>query len=230
MSSGLYLEKKKERKWIRNAVLGTLAFLIVVSIYYGYQWFTNGDQPPLIPLPAAALADPTIDESPVRQSDIDSYKVPANHPRYISIPALNIKNARVQTVGLTSNNTLDTPKNISDTAWYTKSALPGQGYGAVVIDGHNGGVTRDGVFAGLNTLKDDDEIIIERGDGKEVVYKVVENRTMSLQQANTTGMKDLLTPYDTSKEGLGLITCAGKWIPRDKVFDKRVLIRAVVSE
>jgi hypothetical protein len=38
-----------------------------------------------------------------------------------------------------------------------------------------------------------------------------------------------MQPYDTSKEGLGLITNAGNWIPRDKVFDKRILLRAVLT-
>lgn len=207
--------------------MGFLAILIVIGIYFGYQWFTKGDQPPLIPLPASALADPTVDESPVSQAAIDSHTVPATHPRYISIPALSIDRARVQQVGLTKDNMLDTPKNISDTAWYTKSAAPGQGYGSVLIDGHNGGISRNGVFVNLDKLKNDDRITIERGDGKKVVYKVVENRTMSLKEANATGMKDLMTPYESGKEGLGLITCAGKWVPRDKVFDKRILVRAV---
>lgn len=230
MSSGLYINRKKERNIVHWAILGILASLIVVAIYYSYQWFTKGDQPPLVPLPASALADPRVDESPVSQAAIDTYTVPATHPRYISIPALNINKARVQQVGLTKDNLLDTPKNISDTAWYTKSALPGQGYGSVLIDGHNGGISRDGVFASLDKLNEGDEISIERGDGKQIKYKVVENRTMSLQQANTTGMKELMTPYESGKEGLGLITCAGKWVPRDKVFDKRILVRAVVVE
>ena len=230
MSSGLYINTKKDRKFLHWIILGFLAILIVVGIYYGYQWFTKGDQPPLVPLPASALADPSVDESPVSQAAIDSYTVPATHPRYISIPALSIDKARVQQIGLTKDNMLDTPKNISDTAWYTKSATPGQGYGSVIIDGHNGGISRDGVFVNLDKLKEDDEISIERGDGKLVKYKVVENRTMSLKEANSTGMKELMTPYEAGKEGLGLITCAGKWVPRDKVFDKRILIRAVVVE
>ncbi len=230
MSSGLYLEKKKQHKLLHWTVLGVVAIIIVLTIYYGYEWFTTGNKPPIVPLPAAALADPSVDEAIVTPAAIKSYTVPATHPRYISIPALGIDKARVQTVGLTKNNTLDTPANISDTAWYTKSAIPGQGYGAVVIDGHNGGISRNGVFADLNKLKSGDEITIERGDGKKITYSVVENRTMSLQQANTTGMKDLMTPYDNTNEGLGLITCAGKWVPRDKVFDKRILVRAVALE
>ncbi len=225
--AGLYIDRKKERHIGRWLFWLLFVVLLATAGWFGYQWFITGSQPPLVPLPAAALADPSVDETPVNQAAIDNYTVPATHPRYISIPSLDVNRARVQSVGLTKTNTLDTPKNISDTAWYKESAIPGQGYGAVLIDGHNGGITRDGVFINLNKLKDGDEITIERGDGKKITYSVVENRTESLKDANTTGMKRLMMPFDTTKEGLGLITCAGNWIPRDKVFDKRILVRAV---
>lgn len=228
--AGLYIERKSS-----GAIVGWIASVIVVALiliggWYAYQWFVTGNKPPIVPLPASALADPSVDESPVTDSMIDGYTVPATHPRYISIPALNVDKARVQVVGLTKNNVLDTPRNISDTAWYSKSATPGQGYGQVVIDGHNGGVSRDGIFANLNKLADGDQIMIERGDGKQITYKVAENQTESLKDANTTGMQRLMTPYDSAKEGLGLITCAGNWVPRDKVFDKRILVRAVAID
>lgn len=230
MSSGLSIKYKKSfnvLKWL--ASLAVVA-LIMLTGWYAYKWFVNGDEPPVVPLPASALADTSVDESPVTQSMIDEYTVPDSHPRYISIPSLGVENARVQSVGLTKNNILDTPKNISDTAWYDKSSTPGQGYGAVLIDGHNGGVSRDGIFANLDRLQPDDKITIERGDGQKFTYKVTENKTESLKDANSTGMQRLMTPFDTSKEGLGLITCAGKWIPRDKVFDKRIMIRAVIAD
>lgn len=211
-------------RWLLSFVFVGLLF---TAAWYGYQWFVTGEKPPVVPLPASALADPSIDETPVTQAMINTHDVPASHPRYISIPSLNITSARVQTVGLTKNNLLDTPKNISDTAWYDKSATPGMGYGTVIIDGHNGGISRDGVFAKLAQLKNGDEIVVERGDGEKFTYVVRENKTESLKDANTTGMQRLMTPFDKSKEGLGLITCAGNWVPRDKVFDKRVLIRAV---
>lgn len=230
MSSGLSIKYKKSfsmLKWLASVLV---VGLLLVAGWYTYQWFVYGDEPPLVPLPASALADPSVDETPVTPAMVNSHTVPATHPRYISIPSLGIEKARVQNIGLTKNNILDTPKNISDTAWYNKSATPGQGYGSVLIDGHNGGVSRDGVFAGLERLVNDDEIIIERGDGKLFTYKVVENKTESLQDANTIGMQRLMTPFETSKEGLGLVTCAGKWVPRDKVFDKRIMIRAVASD
>jgi LPXTG-site transpeptidase (sortase) family protein len=228
--AGLFIEHKRDFHWRLWLLVLLGVILLSVSGWLAYRWFTTGEQPPLIPLPASALADPSIDEEPIPQSAVDNHKVSATHPRYISIPALNIKKVRVKDVGLTANNLLDTPANIHDTAWYRDGAFPGQGYGAVIINGHNGGVTRDGVFAGLANLKNGDEIIIERGDGRKITYRVVENRTESLTETNKTGMKRLMTPYDQSKEGLGLITCAGKWVPRDKVFDKRILVRAVVVE
>lgn len=215
---------------MRQLVIVLLGILTIVAVWFGLQWYTTGAQPPVVPLPAVATANPSVDETPVTQEEIDEYTVPPLQPRYISIPVLGVNKVRVQTVGLTENNLLDTPKNISDTAWYKDSATPGQGYGVVVIDGHNGGVTRDGVFADLASLQNGDEIIIERGDGKKFRYVVVENKTESLEEVNKTGMQRLLTPYDKTKEGLGLITCAGNWVPRDKVFDKRVLVRAVISE
>ena len=230
MASGLYIPYKRDyhiRLWL---ALVMAVFLLGVSGWYGYKWFTTGEKPPVVPLPASAMADPTIDETRVTLADINTYTVPATHPRYISIPSLNVEKARVKPLGLTKTNTLDTPKNIADTGWYNKSALPGQGFGAVLIDGHNGGITRDGVFAKLNLLKKGDEIIIERGDGKKIRYSVMENMTETLKEANTAGMKRLMTPFDSAKEGLGLITCAGNWIPRDKVFDKRIMIRAVAQQ
>lgn len=228
--AGLYIEGKRDLHLYRWLSLLAIVVILATIGWLLYRWFTTGERPPIIPLPASALADSSIDEEPVSQVAIDNYKVPAKDPRYISIPALNISKTRVKPVGLTKNNLLDTPANIHDTAWYKNSARPGQGYGAVLIDGHNGGVTRDGIFAGLHKLKNGDEIIIERGDGKKITYTVVENRTESLAEANKTGMQRLLTPYDKKKEGLGLITCAGNWVPRDKVFDKRIMIRAVAVD
>ena len=230
MTPGLRIDSSDERHFGRWLVLFIIALLLVAAGYYGYQWYTKGEQPPLVPLPAQALADPTIDESPVSPKQLDEHIVAPDNPRYLSIPSLGIDKVRVVSIGLTKNNMLDTPKNINDTAWYEKSAKPGSKSGAVVIDGHNGGVTKDGVFAKLADLTNGSEIIIERGDGKKITYVVEVNQTMSLQQANTTGMKDMMVSVDPSKEGLSIITCAGNWIPRDKIFDKRVMVRAVAEE
>lgn len=204
------------------------ATMLSATVWYALDWYTTGEEPRTAVLPSSVSAAKSVDETPLTKADVDTYKVPANQPRYISIPALGIERARVQAVGLTKNNELDTPRNVSDTAWYDKSAHPGQGDGVVLMNGHSGGYSRDGVFVNLNKLKVGNKIVIQRGDGKKLVYRVAENRTESLREVNRTGMSRLIKPYDRTKEGLGLITCAGNWVPSDKAFDKRVLVRAVI--
>lgn len=222
--AGLTIQHKHELhlwKWF----FWLLVFgFIAASGWFAYRWYTTGEEPPLIPI---AAADPRIDESDISKSDIDGYTVPASQPRYISIPKLGIDKVRIMKVGVAANGLLDTPKNIHDTAWYEKSATPGQGYGAVLIDGHNSGTTKDGVFAKLSTLTEGDKITIERGDGKKFTYTLVSNENMSLQEANESGMKEMMQSAEFDKEGLSLITSDGKWVPRLQQFDRRIMLRAV---
>jgi hypothetical protein len=71
--------------------------------------------------------------------------------------------------------------------------------------------------------------MIERGDGKKFTYRVVEDKTESLADTNSTGMSRLFQPYDNTKQGLSLITCGGNWSPHRQLFDKRILVRSVAE-
>lgn len=193
------------------------------------QYFFSAKAPSVIKAPISDGDKPVVDETVPLQKDVDSYSVPPAHPRYIDIPALDIARSRVQPLGLTKKNALDTPRNLSDSGWYTKSSYPGQGSGVVMIDGHSGGLSRNGVFVNLDKLQNGDAITIERGDGKRFAYRVVERRSESLAETNATGMARLFQPYEPTKEGLSLITCGGNWNPRQQVFDKRILVRAVAE-
>lgn len=226
--SGLHIQHKRNLHMVRWSLALILLSGIVAYSYFGFRWYNTGELSPL-PLPVAA-ADGSIDETPVTEKQITEHTVPAGNPRYLSIPSLGIGSARVTTVGVTQNNLLDVPKALDDTGWYAKSSTPGSGVGAVLIDGHNGGVSRNGVFAKLHTLKKSDQITIERGDGKRFTYEVHDVRDMPLEWVNQVGMKEMMKSVDPQKEGLSLITCSGKWIPKSKVFDRRVLVRATIVE
>lgn len=107
--------------------------------------------------------------------------------RYILLPTLGIGKTRIYPVGVTQQNMLDTPRNINDAAWYKSASwhrLRRCFLSMLIVAAY-----QDGVFVNLGILKNDDIIKIERGDGKELNYKVVENQTMSLEEATTTGMK-----------------------------------------
>jgi len=225
--TGLEIQHKREFHPWRWLFLLILIGLVTATGWYAYRWYSTGEEPPLIP---TASADPRIDQSDVSSEKIDSYTVPGTHPRYVTIAKLGIKKVRVQQVGVTSSNQLDMPKNINDAGWYGKSSTPGSGRGAVLIDAHAAGLTKNGVFIKLKTLERGDQIGIERGDGQAFTYVVVENKSMAIQEVNTTGMKKMVQSIETDKEGLSLITNDGKWIPKYQQFDRRIMLRAVLVE
>lgn len=223
---GLRIQQKKELHLFRNLLLAGLLIALALTGWFWYQWYTTGSTPSFITA-KALLADPSVSEADLTEEQVTSHKVPPLHPRYISIPGLEIDNVRVFPVGTDQNNVLDSPDNINDAAWYEKSATPGSGAGAVLIDAHNGGITKDGVFAKLGSLQAGSEITVQRGDRKVLRYKVVTVASMPLEEVNKTGMKMMMQSAEPDKEGLNLITCDGKWIPRYKQFDRRIMLRAV---
>lgn len=223
---GLKIRQKKELHIFRNIVLLILFVALLAAGAIWFQYYTTGNTPSFITT-KALLADPRVSEADLTEEQVSSHRVPPLHPRYISITKLGISNVRVFSVGVDKNNVLGSPDNIHDASWYEKSATPGSGVGAVLIDAHNGGITKDGVFAKLNTLKKGDEITVDRGDRKTFRYEVVENQSMSLEEVNKTGMKMMMESAEPDKEGLNLITCDGKWVPRYKQFDRRIMLRAV---
>ena len=223
--------KKKSRQVV--VVVLSVCWLLLIG-YTGFYIYVNFIQTKDISSSSSqTVASHEVDETEVTQEKKDDYQVPnPSFPRYLSIPSLKISNARVVQIGTIKNTgQLDSPKSIYDAGWYTKSGLPGAGKGAVLIDGHNGGPTKGGIFENLGSLSKGSEIIIERGDGQRITYQVVDNREMSVEdinnESNPLGMKTMLNSMDPKKEGLNMITCVGDWDYAKNTFNKRVMLRAV---
>ncbi|MBQ6396410.1 class F sortase [Candidatus Saccharibacteria bacterium] len=168
-----------------------------------------------------------LDETPVTEEQKAEYFVPADHPRYLSIEKLGIKNSRILSMGLLSTGELDTPNNIFDTGWYNNSGTPGSGR-TLLIDGHNGGPNIVGVFKYLNQLSKDDKIVIERGDGALFTYRIVENNEIPLDEADAY-MKTAMTSAEPGTEGLTLISCIGEWSQVRQTYLSRQFVRAVLE-
>lgn len=228
MATGLEIKYKRNFMSTHGLLFVVFLALSALALYYGLRWYTTGEEPP-IPIPIAS-ADPSVSEAEVSAEQRASYTVPELNPRYLSIPMLGVDKARVFPVGTTETGDLDTPNNIHDVAWYTKSVTPGQGSGAVLIDGHSGGFSKDGVFSKLDTIPLGAEIILERGDGQNFRYEVVENKNMPIEEVNNGGMKQMMYSARPDREGLNLISCSGRYIPKDKIFDHRIMLRAVSIE
>lgn len=166
-----------------------------------------------------------VDETDVTDQDKTEYTVPPGNPRYLSIEKLGVINSRVLPIGVTSTGELDTPANIFDVGWYIESAAPGEG-GVSVIDGHNGGPTKVGVFKYLPELVKGDQITIERGDGTKYTYEVYDNITVPLSEADKQMAKIEQTPV-AGKESITLITCTGDWSQAQQTYLSRQFLRAI---
>lgn len=167
-------------------------------------------------------------EEIVTEDAKQAWKVAANKPRFLSIPKLDIDRARVMEIGVNNEGRLQTPINIFDVGWYRTSGKPGEGK-VMLLDGHNGGPTMEGVFKYLPNLGVGDEIIIERGDGKFFRYIVAENYSAELSQADRE-MSKMLTSATQGKEGLSIITCTGDWSQVQQTYLSRQFLRAVIAE
>ena len=226
--SGLQIHHKKNFHLMRWMLAILLVIIGILYVYFGVRWYNTGEVSPL-PLPVAA-ANSGLDETPVLAKQIESHTAKSNEPRILEIPALGLEAVRITKIGVTDRHLLDTPSNIHDAGWYTKSATPGSGVAAVVLHANKGSATQDGVFAKLDSLKPSDQIIIERGDGKVFTYEVTDVREKPFLWVSQQGMKEMMYSADPSKEGLSIIVDSGKWIPKHKVYDHKILVRATLVE
>ena len=170
---------------------------------------------------AEIIRTDALDETPIPEEKVIEYTVPPEDPRYLIIGKLGIK-ARVLQVGTLANGEVGTPNNIFDVGWYTQSSRPGSG-GRILIDGHNGGPRVSGVFKQLPLLDVGDIITIERGDGHAFDYRITENYSVAVADANGEMRKVFKS---TGKETLVLITCTGGWNSESETYDARQFVYA----
>lgn len=166
------------------------------------------------------------EETPPSEAVYTNYAVAPDEPRYLQIPSLGVK-ARVLGLGLTASGAFDAPKNIFDTGWYKSSAKPGLGAGAVLIDGHSTGLSKEGIFTKLGSVATGQKITLTRGDGKVLSYSVVKVQKLPNAQVD---MSSLLLSVDPKRQGLNLITCSGNFNQRDFTFSERTLVYALIDK
>ena len=206
-----------------------VTLILAVSAYLAWDtWMTNRNVESTFSSPAGAMsiegANPaTADPTSISEQQWSAYTTPADQPRYIQIPSINI-NARVMSVGVTSKGNIDTPKNLNDTAWYDGSAKPNQD-GQVFIDGHTSFTNNlAAAFNDLPKLQNDAQITIELGNGEKINYKVVAKESIA---ADEVDMGKALNAPDGAKKGLTLMTCTGKFDYRTQNASDRYIVYAV---
>ena len=228
MSLKIDAKPKKIIEWAIWGVLGILIliFLIRVAVwedaYYREKEGSERDEAVIVMGPE----DEEIIEVPPTEEEVVEYKVAPDRPRYLTVEKLGVYNARILPMSINSKGELNTPNNIFDVGWYEASSKPGEG-GTMVIDGHNGGPHVHGVFKDLPSLGVGDIIQVERGDGVKYRYRVVDNVTVPLVEADNYMSKAMRSP-ETGKESITLISCTGEWSQTQKTYLSRQFTRAVL--
>ncbi|MCL2174305.1 sortase [Candidatus Saccharibacteria bacterium] len=220
------MNKKRVFAFARAIVVGTI---LAVSSYLAWDlWLADQAAREAFSNPVAAVM---IDEVIPSGADVTSigsqawvaHVMPADQARYLYLPTINTQ-ARVMSVGINSKGKIDATKNVNDVAWYDGSAKPGQ-EGQVFINGQASfAPTYKAAFDRLAELQIDDRIIIERGDGKKITYRVVSIETIGTDEVN---MKKVLNVPDEAIRGLTLMGCTGKFNYRTESSDTRVIVYAV---
>lgn len=127
----------------------------------------------------------------------------------------------MQKVGIDQRGEVAVPNNIHKAGWFVDSAKPGLP-GLSVITGHLNGTQSDGVFARLDGLAVGDTFTVDRANGERLSYEVFTTKTV----VNTDAVNELFSQDPSVSSQLNLITCAGSFNKRDRLYDKRVIVSA----
>ena len=223
----LTIDKKKTR--IRKVLLIILLCLltlgVIAGVFFGLKWYLdefNQNNEVVNPDGTTVVDGITIGEIPESE-----WYVPAENPKFLSIPSIGINNARVENLGIKAGTAsqMDDPIYSMSVGWYRDSARPGDGFGVGLYDGHFGVGAYKAVFTNLARVAIGAEVIIERGDGAKFTYSVVENTTAPLADININA---IVASFDPNVEGIMLITCAGTWDVASQAYDQRTFVRAVI--
>lgn len=222
--NSIVTSRGRKFRLIRN---GLVILVIIAAGYVGIStWLANsrpkpqlGQQPQTNSKP---MTNPDVegsDKSALPPDTIKNYKVAADLPRVLYIDKLKIT-ARILPMGVNTDGNIQAPVNTNDSGWYTGSVKPGEP-GAMFIDGHASGASREGLFGSLDTLVIGDTLQVEKGDGSRLKYRVVHTETIDLANVD---MRQALQVYGGAARGLNLMTCSGTWISGGKTLSKRVLV------
>lgn len=202
----------------------------LIKVYFWEQHYyaeKEGSKRAVAPEVANSILDTSeVEEDEITDEQTLNHVVADNEPRYMSIPKLGVKKARIISIGVNSKGELGTPPNIFDVGWYRDSSTPGNG-GTAIYDGHNGGPTKEGVFKHIPELVEGDIITIERGDGTVFDYKVVNNVTLPVSKANNRMAWASRSPAP-GQESISIITCTGEWSQAQLSYLSRQFLRAVL--
>lgn len=142
-------------------------------------------------------------------------------PDYISVPALDLFTS-VESVGLTDEETMATPYNPKNVAWYSYGYAPGE-KGRAALAAHLDWEGQRGPFWELSSVPVGSLIAVVGESGRTLVFSVASNR--SYDQAASIS-NQVFGYSDTPR--LSLITCEGTFLEAADVYSERQVVDATL--
>lgn len=149
--------------------------------------------------------------------DVEDHRAPAV-PTRLDLPALGVRGAPVEAVGLEPNGEMEIP-GVSAVGWYELGVAPGEP-GSAVMAAHIAFDGVDGVFRYLDRSAPGDEIVVTLDDGSTARYQVTDVQTHRKDR-----LPDELFSR-TVPEQLVLITCGGSFNRELRSYDSNVVVVA----
>lgn len=207
-------------KWLRKRPQYiTSVGLVLLACAFFTLFFLNQDKR-TTPQANPEVLTYSTDEPDERKPGPDyNWQGAPNDPKKIVIPSVNI-DGFVQKVGVDQNRQIAVPNNVHIAGWFIDSVRPGE-KGLSIIDAHlDGRINAEALFSTLPSIKKDDAVTIEFGDGSKKVFIVSEMHEVSLEEANSV----LFSQIPTATNQLNLITCVGTYDKVARTYDKRFIV------
>lgn len=192
--------------------------LIAFSALRLWDWYvhTQGEARPPNAHKTITISTDTPDEKPIAAGA--AYNVPADQPRQITIPSIATEGF-IQPVGKDQYNQVGVPTNIHFAGWYVEAVKPGE-VGLSVIDGHVSSRYGLALFAKLGSVRQNDSVQVQFGDGSVRHFQVLEKRLLSEFDA----AHFLLTKRGDVERQLNLVTCGGTFNKKSDKYNNRLIV------
>ncbi len=225
--------RRQHKRHFASSIVGGIIIAALAVVIWAFWDFLPGLKSISLPFisssdqskkPEPVITKPksNLDENRPSGGDIEVYQAAADAPRILRIPILEIE-SRIKRVGSSLAGEPISPSNIYDVGWFDESAKPGQ-IGAMLINGHVSGPTKQGIFHGIGSLKPGDEIMIERGDRSVITYIVDKVQAYNGDQVD---ISTILQPIVADKNGLNLLTSTASYDGTVSKSEKRVIVFAL---
>ncbi|WP_290056658.1 class F sortase [Amycolatopsis solani] len=149
--------------------------------------------------------------------------LPSAKPASLSIPAIGVRAAGIEDLGLTADGALEVPPDATTVGWFTGAPSPGE-VGPAVLAAHVDYKHVPGAFSRLKELHPGEQARVGRADGRIAVFTVYRVDRYAKAEFPTDQVYG-----DTADPELRLITCGGEFDRASGNYLDNVVVYARLS-